>query len=363
MPLGVVAQGEGRAIGAGARGAADAMDIALGDVRKLVIDHMGHAVHIDAAGGDVGGDEHRGASGAEGLERPLALALALVAMDRDGGKADSGEIFGHLVSAALGAGEDDGALDLGPLQKLRQQLALAGRLHMEGLLPDALGGGGDRGHRNLHGIAQHVARKARDLLRHGGREEEVLTLARQLGDDLADRHHEAKIQHVIGLVQNADFRAVEAHIAGAHMVEQAAGGGDDHIEAARQNLTLRAQGHAADDAGDLQAGEAAIGAEALGDLRRQLTGRRQNQNAHEAGVRTARVGQQALDDGQREGRRLAGAGLGDAEQIAALQKRGDGLCLNGGGMGVAFFGQSAKKRLDEAEILELCQCVNFRYGP
>ena len=56
----ILAAGDQRdrnALGAGARGATDAVDISFGDVGKIEIHHMADAVDIDAAGGDVGGDQ------------------------------------------------------------------------------------------------------------------------------------------------------------------------------------------------------------------------------------------------------------------------------------------------------------------
>ena len=43
---------------------------------------------------------------------------------------------------------------------------------------------------------------------------------------------------------------------------------------------------------------------------------------------------QALQDGQDEGGSLAGAGLGQAEQVTPSHNRGDGLRLDGGGGGI-----------------------------
>src|SRR5215468_1701767 len=74
-----VAERDGNARGAGARGAADAVDVALGVDRQLVVDDVGHALHVDAARGKVGGDQHAGAAAAEGIERALAGVLRLVA--------------------------------------------------------------------------------------------------------------------------------------------------------------------------------------------------------------------------------------------------------------------------------------------
>ena len=53
----VIAERDRHAVGAGARGAADAVHVRSRDVRQIVIDHMADAVDVDAAGGDVGGDQ------------------------------------------------------------------------------------------------------------------------------------------------------------------------------------------------------------------------------------------------------------------------------------------------------------------
>src|SRR3954468_5455509 len=53
--LAAVAERQGDARGAGARSAADAMDVALGVSRQLVVDDVRHAVDVDAARGEIGG--------------------------------------------------------------------------------------------------------------------------------------------------------------------------------------------------------------------------------------------------------------------------------------------------------------------
>ena len=63
------------------------------------------------------------------------------------------------------------------------------------------------------------------------------------------------------------------------MIEQAAGRRDEHVEAARQHVDLRAMRDAADDDADARPHELAIGAEAVGDLRREFARRRQHQRA------------------------------------------------------------------------------------
>ena len=63
-----------------------------------------------------------------------------------------------------------------------------------------------------------------------------------------------------------------------------------------------------------------------------------------------RISQQRLIQGNQEGCGLAGSSLGYAEQVAALEQRGDGLGLDGGRLFITFARQSAKQRLGKTEM-------------
>jgi len=66
---------DARAGTARAARAADAVRVRLPVLGRVEVDHVGHVVEVEAAGGDVGRDQGRHAAGLELLERPLALAL------------------------------------------------------------------------------------------------------------------------------------------------------------------------------------------------------------------------------------------------------------------------------------------------
>src|SRR5690606_17077675 len=87
----------------GPRRAADAVDVVLGHLRQVVIVDVAHAGNVDAACRHVGGDQHADFTGPERLEGAVALALALVAVDRSSGKACRIERLGELFGAVLGA--------------------------------------------------------------------------------------------------------------------------------------------------------------------------------------------------------------------------------------------------------------------
>src|SRR5579884_399046 len=113
----------------GARGAADAMDILLGNVGQVEVHDVADARDVDAARGDVGGDEHRHVARLERRNRALALRLALVAVDRAGGDARGLELTHDLVGAVLGAAEHEGALDLFGFEDHRKQRGFLGLVY------------------------------------------------------------------------------------------------------------------------------------------------------------------------------------------------------------------------------------------
>src|SRR6185369_3300984 len=69
---------------AGARGATDPVDILLGDIGQVEIDDVANTRNVDPTRRDVGRDEHLDLARLERRNRPLALRLRLVAVDRAG---------------------------------------------------------------------------------------------------------------------------------------------------------------------------------------------------------------------------------------------------------------------------------------
>ena len=76
----------------------------------------------------------------------------------------------------------------------------------------------------------------------------------------------------------------------------------------------------------------------LGDLRGEFAGWREHQRTGLVFQPVARLGIHAVEHRQREGGGFAGAGLGDAAQVLAFERRRDGLDLDGGGNGKAIVG-------------------------
>src|SRR5260370_7873670 len=72
--------------------------------------------------------------------------------------------------------------------------------------------------------------------------------------------------------------------------------------------------------------------------------------------------QNAMQDGKREGCGLAGAGLGDADDVAAGKCKGNGLSLDGRGREIILFFERTRDWIGEAQILKGGQKVgSFHY--
>src|SRR5262245_53582306 len=112
------------ALGAGPRGAANAVDIGFRHVGQVEIDDMADTVDVDAARGDVGGHQRADLSGSERAEHALAMFLRLVAVNGFRSDAGPGQALHHLVGAVLGAGEDQRAIDPLLLQELGKESVL-----------------------------------------------------------------------------------------------------------------------------------------------------------------------------------------------------------------------------------------------
>ena len=148
-----IAERDGDAVRPGPRRAADAVHIGFRHVRKIVVHHMADAVDVDAACGDIGGDQRAHPALAKGSKHPFALVLRFVAVDRFGCDPGLDQAAHDLVGAVLGAREYESAVDRFALQYVHENRWLRRAVDMNDALLDAFDRGGGRRHRNLGRIA------------------------------------------------------------------------------------------------------------------------------------------------------------------------------------------------------------------
>ncbi len=193
-------------------------------------------------------------------------------------------------------------------------------------LGDVLGGRGGLGDFDAHRIVEERIGEAGDFGRHGRREEQSLAReGHQLADAL-DVRDEAHVEHAVGFVDDQDLDRVQEQAAASGEIEQAARGCDDHVGAARDLGLLIAERDAADQQRKVQLVVDSVFAERLFDLGGELARRLENEGARHAGASAATLQHRQHRQCERCG--LAGAGLGDAQDVAAFQGVRNGLFLD-----------------------------------
>ena len=131
--------------------------------------------------------------------------------------------------------------------------------------------------------------------------------------------NKAHIQHTVGFIQHQHFNFVQAHGVLMFKIQQAAGRCHQDIDAAAQLHHLRVNAHAAEHHQRTNVKVFAVIPHVLANLRRQLTGRGQDQRAHRTTAFSVRFFlDQVLKQRQRKSRRFTSTGLGAGHQIATL---------------------------------------------
>ena len=180
---------------------------------------------------------------------------------------------------------------------------------------------------DAHRVLQEGVDQALDLRRHGGREEQRLPARRKQLADALDVGDEAHVEHAVGLVDDEDLDAGEQDLAAPEVVEQAARRGDQHVDAAVELAHCSSGETPPISSATAELVVDAVFLEALLHLGGKLARRCQDQGARHACPRPP--GFEPRQHRQHVAGGLAGAGLGDAEHVAAGHGDRDGLNLDG----------------------------------
>ena len=144
-------------------------------------------------------------------------------------------------------------------------------------------------------------------------------------EDGFDVFEEAHVEHFVGFVEDDVFDVVELEGAASKVVEDAARGADNDVDAALEGVELALDWLAAVDGEDVEVLEVAEAVDCFGNLDGELAGWGENEGL---GVGVGLI--HTFDYGDGEGRGFACAGLGLGNYVAAFYEEADGLFLDGG---------------------------------
>ena len=330
--------------------ATDAMHVVFGHMRQIVVDHMRQFFNIQTARGEVGSHQHAHHAGLEIGECLSACALALVAVNRRGGNTRASQLVRETIGAVLCAGKHQHLFPVAGFHQVREQRALARLTDGMHTLRHQLGFGIAPRDFHHYRFGQQAIRQFANLVGKRRREQQVLPLRGQQGEDALDVVNKTHIEHAVGFIQHENFHVRQIHRLLIGVIQQAARCRHQNIHACLQRLNLRPDTDTTEYHGGAQRQIFAVGMHAFFDLRGKLTRGGHDQRTHRIGARIRRIFHQALQQRQRKAGGFAGARLRAGEDIAAFENNGNRLHLHRRGLGITMIGGGAHQIRHQAEI-------------
>ena len=212
------------------------------------------------------------------------------------------------------------------------------------------------------GIQRPAVGEFDDFRREGGAVQQGLAaiLVRRARDDAAHLGNETHVEHAVGLVEDEQFDHAEMEIVVADEIDQPAGRGDDDVHGfGVERPMLLAVILSADEGYHVQVAVTRQLFGVCGDLAGEFAGRRDDQRARFGKVTLAvgGIAEQVVDDGNKEGGGLAGAGLGLAGYVVALQGVLEAFGLDWRAMGEAEGAYGFAQGLLQVEGVKCDQAV------
>ena len=300
--VGVTDEGHDEPARSGTRGATRTVQVGLAVFRGVVVQHARDPVDVDAARGDVGGDQRCDATDLERGERPVTLVLRPSAVDRRGSHAGLVELGGQTISAPACTTEHDGrsggrdqlGRDTGPLG------AVDPPEHVMGAATVGLG--------DADVVANCVvlilAGEDLDRAVERRREQHRLTARRCLVEQTSNLGQEPHVSHAIGFVDHDDLNVAEVEGILAQEVGQSTRTCDEHVDTPVELAALAVVADAAVDRTDAQPARRGERLEFAADLRGQFTRRCEDQRGRLTFARLV----DADEERDTERDRLAGPG-------------------------------------------------------
>ena len=183
-----------------------------------------------------------------------------------------------------------------------------------------------------------------------------MPLHRQQADDARDIGDEAHVQHAVRFVEDERLHLSEIETFLLDQIEQAARGGDQHLDPEADLLDLRFDVNAAVRTQAADGDVFAVALDRFVNLDGQFAGRRQHQHAYRMARRRragAGEGEDALQQRQGKSGGLSGSGLGAAHQVFAGENDRNGLRLDRCRGGVTLIGNGLQQLGREAEFIKM----------
>src|SRR5258706_4125744 len=215
---------------AGASGSADAVDKILGYFRQIVVDDVSDVLHVNAARGEIGGNQDAVTSPLKSSQGCGALRLRAVTVDHCGMDAVAVQSFRDSLRTAFGAGEYEAAATLFGKEMMERILFAVGS-DFKRLKPHIFRGLQGGTEREADRVARVVLYEVGHGAFHGRGEAHRLALFGQDCSYPANCGKKSHVQHAIRFIEHKDLQLAEMNQPAVKKIFEASRSGDDEARA------------------------------------------------------------------------------------------------------------------------------------
>ena len=221
-------------------------------IRQTVVDNVSQIIYVQTTGSHIGSHQELNGMVAELLHGEVTLLLTQVAVQRLCIITILNQLICNILSLQLGAAEDnrkDAWIEIHhALQGEILVLGIYQIVDVVYMLSTLVA----RTHYDFLVVVQVVEGNLLDVLAHGSREEQGVSIFRNVLEDGIDALREAHVQHLVSLIKHHVVHVLQLSHATINQIEQTARGSHDNLHTMLQGANLASDVGTAINSGNMQ---------------------------------------------------------------------------------------------------------------
>ena len=243
---------DGCSLLSGTTGTAASVGVACHIIRQTIVDNVSQIIYVQTTGSHIGSHQELNGMVAELLHGEVTLLLTQVAVQRLCIITILNQLICNILSLQLGAAEDnckDAWIEIHhTLQGEILVLGIYQIVDVVYMLSTLVA----RTHYDFLVVVQVVEGNLLDVLAHGSREEQSVSIFRNVLEDGIDALREAHVQHLVSLIKHHIVYVLQLSHATINQIEQTTRGSHDNLHTMLQGANLASDVGTAINCGNMQ---------------------------------------------------------------------------------------------------------------
>ena len=244
--------GDGCSLLSGTTGTAASVGVACHIIRQTIVDNVSQIIYVQTTGSHIGSHQELNGMVAELLHGEVTLLLTQVAVQCLCIITILNQLICNILSLQLGAAEDNRKDAWIEIHHAFQGEILVLGIYQIVDVVYMLSTLVARTHYDFLVVVQVVEGNLLDVLAHGSREEQGVSIFRNILEDRIDALRKAHVQHLVSLIKHHVVHVLQLSHATINQIEQTARGSHDNLHTMLQGANLASDVGTAINSGNMQ---------------------------------------------------------------------------------------------------------------